>query len=242
MQEQKRPDERRRRGGRRFWSRLAPRYDDWIRSSFEDQYRVFRSKISQHVEPVDKVLEIGTGTGNIALHIAPRVSRVVGVDISSEMISVAEGKLTAAGASNIAFQVADAYDLPFADGAFDKVVSVNALQTMKEPQRAVDEGMRVMRDGGEFLSITYCFGTSGLFEVLKLARWVFRFGFPRYWTNFKCTRVRQLFADAGFEVLDCTRLWRAPAVVFVHARKVADRARSSPEGTADPTSTDEGKG
>ena len=224
MPERTGPEERRRRGERRFWSRLAPRYDDWIRSSFEDQYRVFRSTIYQHVQPGDELLEVGTGTGDIALHIAPRVGRVAGIDISPEMISVAEGKLAATGASNIAFQAADAYELPFADGVFDKVVSVNALQVMKDPQRAVDEGMRVLRDGGEFLSITYCFGTSGLFETLKLARWVLRFGFPRYWTNFKCTRVRQLFVDAGFEVLDCTGIWKAPAVVFIHARKVARRA------------------
>jgi ubiquinone/menaquinone biosynthesis C-methylase UbiE len=222
-------EERRRRGERRFWDRLARRYDGWISTAFGDQYRVFRATMRGHVDSDDRVLEVGCGTGDIALGLAPHVSQVVGVDISPTMVAVAREKLDASGLGNARFPVADAYALPFEDGAFDKVVAVNSLQAMKEPSRAVAEGKRVLRTGGEFVSITYCYVTSGALEVLKLARWVLRYGLPRYWSNFRCTQVRGLFEAAGLAVEECGSVWERPAVVLVRALKV--------EGTSGPRRT-----
>ena len=122
---------------RRFWSSVAPSYDSWVGEAYEDQYRTFKLHLKDAVGPVDSVLEIGAGTGNISLHIAPHVGSVIGVDLSHEMVQVAREKCSSMGLSNVGFQVGDAYDLPFGDGTFDKVVCVNVLQTMKEPKRAI---------------------------------------------------------------------------------------------------------
>ncbi|MCK5414121.1 MAG: class I SAM-dependent methyltransferase, partial [Thermoplasmata archaeon] len=118
---------------RRFWSSVAPSYDSWVGEAYEDQYRTFNLHLLDVVGPEDSVLEIGAGTGNITLHIAPHVRSIVGVDLSAEMVQVARKKCSSMGLSNVEFQVGDAYELPFEDGTFDKVVCVNVLQTMKEP-------------------------------------------------------------------------------------------------------------
>jgi ubiquinone/menaquinone biosynthesis C-methylase UbiE len=212
-------EERRRRGEKRFWSRIATRYDAWVDGSFSGQYAAFKSCVLRLIEADDKVLEVGTGTGSIALAIGETGPEVMGIDISPEMVAVAMDKLKAAAGANVRFQVSDAYSLPFEDGTFDKVVAVNALQTMKEPQRAVSESLRVLKDGGEAICITYCFGTSGAWEIIKLARWVVRYGLPKYWRNFKCEQVRELFAQAGYDVIGTERVWERPAAVLVHARK-----------------------
>ncbi len=212
-------DERRKRDEARFWSKVAPQYDDWVDAAFMDQYVAFRSAMRGLVEPSDLVLDIATGTGNIALHIAPRVAAVVGIDNSREMIEVAEAKLEETTINNLVFLVEDAYDLPFDDGLFDKVVCVNALQTMAEPLRAIEEGARVLRDGGEFISVTYAFGDSGPIEYLKLSRWIIKYGKPKYWSNFKTKDLRGLFEEAGLQVVGSKRVWDRPVVEMVRARK-----------------------
>ncbi len=203
----------------KFWSKVAPQYDDWVSAAYLDQYDAFNAEMSNLVEENDLVLDIATGTGNIALNIAPSVSAVVGVDISEDMISVAEAKLETTGLQNVTFVVEDAYKLPFADGTFDKVVCVNALQTMAEPQRAIKEAVRVLREGGEFISVTYAFGDSSILEVLKLSRWVVKYGMPKHWSNLKKIDLLDLLDLPGCHVVGSKRLWDKPVVELIRIRK-----------------------
>ena len=214
-------DERRKQEEAKFWSKVAPQYDDWVDSAYMDQYVAFRREMRGLIDSHDLVLDMATGTGNIAFHIAPHVSAVVGIDNSAKMIDIAEAKLEATNLNNVVFLVEDAYDLPFDDGIFDSVVCVNALQTMAEPLRAIEEGARVLREGGEFISVTYAFGDSGPLEYLKLARWVIRFGRPKYWSNFKTKDLQGLFEEAGLEIIGSKRVWDRPVVEMVRARKPA---------------------
>jgi ubiquinone/menaquinone biosynthesis C-methylase UbiE len=84
-------------------------------------------KIRSHVQPTDVVLELGTGTGDIALHVAPYGKNVVGIDIDPEMIAIANRKKSEQNHDNISFQDGDAYDLPFAGDSFDKGSSLLCL-------------------------------------------------------------------------------------------------------------------
>lgn len=203
----------------RFWSDVAPSYDSWIEAAFEDQYITFKDHMAQAVGPEDRVLEVGSGTGNISLHIAPHVGSVVGVDISPEMVKVAREKASGRGFGNVEFQVGDGYDLPFEDGSFDKVVCVNVLQTMKAPKRAIREGLRVLREGGEMISVTYAYGDSSVWETVKLARWVVKYGKPAYWSNLKAVDLARLFAEEGFDIVEDVVVWRSPRVVLLRARR-----------------------
>jgi len=212
-------DEKRKRNEVRFWSKVAPRYDDWVSAAYMDQYDAFMAEMDSLVDENDLVLDIATGTGNIALQIAPKVSAVVGIDISEEMISLAETKQEASGLQNVTFLTEDAYKLPFADGTFDKVVCVNALQTMAEPQRAIKEAVRVLREGGEFISVTYAFGDSSALEVLKLSRWVVKYGMPKHWSNLKKIDLLDLLDVPGCHVVGSKRLWEKPVVELIRVRK-----------------------
>jgi ubiquinone/menaquinone biosynthesis C-methylase UbiE len=213
------PEDRRRKGERRFWERVANQYDSWISSSFPDQYTVYNEVLTDHLAPEDRVLEIGTGTGKITMPLAESANHIVGVDISPGMIAVAEEKRRAAGIDNIEFHVADAYGLPFEEGSFDKVIAVNVLQILKEPERVVAEAVRVLRPGGEFLNITYCYRDSSIWDLFKLARWAIRFGIPRYWSNLHCREIREWFETNGLTVLESDRIWDRPVVLFLRGRK-----------------------
>ncbi len=88
-----------------------------------------------------EVLEVGCGTGLILKRLEPLARRVVGVDLSGEMLGRARVRVpTVAQAS--------ALSLPFADGSFDVAVSFKVLAHIPEVRAAVAEMARVVRPGG----------------------------------------------------------------------------------------------
>jgi ubiquinone/menaquinone biosynthesis C-methylase UbiE len=206
-------------GETKFWSRQAYKYDRWIKNAFNDQYDIFRAKFKSLVKPDDVILEIGTGTGDIAFNLAPLSKKVIGTDISSEMISEANRKLENKNLRNLTFKKADAYNLPFDDGMFDKVVCCNTLQTMKEPGRAIKEARRVLKDGGEFISITYCYGDSDIVELLKLVKFAMKRGKPRYWKNFSRKKLVNYFDNGAFKIIEREDILKKPVVLFLRCKK-----------------------
>ncbi|RIL01917.1 MAG: methyltransferase type 11 [Proteobacteria bacterium] len=94
------------------------------------------------------VLEIGVGTGRIALPLAAHVRRVVGVDLSAPMLAQLLGKR---GGARVHPLRADAAALPFASARFDAAVGVHVLHLIPRWREALAEVERVLRPGGVYL-------------------------------------------------------------------------------------------
>ncbi len=101
--------------------------------------------------PLD-ALDVGCGTGFLALELAVRGHRVTGVDFAPAMIGAARDKAAAQGLA-IRFEEADAESLPFPAARFDLVVSRHLLWTLPHPEAAIDEWIRVLRPGGRLAVI-----------------------------------------------------------------------------------------
>lgn len=97
----------------------------------------------------DDVLDIGTGSGNVAIPAAQRGANVVGSDITPELFEAARGRATEAGVE-VDWVEADAAELPFEDDSFDTVLSVFGAMFAPVHQAAADEVVRVTRPGGSF--------------------------------------------------------------------------------------------
>ena len=97
------------------------------------------------IEP-RRVLDLGTGTGSIALLVAQRfpAAEVVGVDLSERMIDEARRKLPPELAQRVRFEVADAANLPYDGGAFDLVTLGNMIPFFDELARVVAPGGYVL--------------------------------------------------------------------------------------------------
>jgi ubiquinone/menaquinone biosynthesis C-methylase UbiE len=95
------------------------------------------------------LLDVGCGPGTITVDLARRVApgRCVGIDRASEVLAQAREHASAQQVE-IAFQTADVYGLPFADGSFDVVHVHQVLQHLTDPVRALRELRRVLRPGG----------------------------------------------------------------------------------------------
>ena len=108
--------------------------------------------------PGEKVLDVGCGTGAVAIAIKPRVveGEVHGIDASPEMIEVAQEK-AAKARLDIDFQVALIEAIPFPDGAFDLVTSSLMLHHLPDDlkRKGLAEIRRVLKPGGRFLAMDF---------------------------------------------------------------------------------------
>lgn len=103
-----------------------------------------------YLKPGMKVLDCGCGPGSISIGIARLVypGEVIAIDIEHEQINIAREAAVSAGVTNIDFQQADIFALPFNDSTFDLVCSHAVLTHLKNPLDAVLEQKRVAKNGG----------------------------------------------------------------------------------------------
>jgi SAM-dependent methyltransferase len=98
--------------------------------------------------PASRVLEVGVGTGRVALPLAALVRDVIGVDLSTPML----GQLIAKrGAARVAVARADAVQLPFAADCFDAALGVHFFHLVPRWREALAEVSRVLRSGAPLL-------------------------------------------------------------------------------------------
>ncbi|WP_305064529.1 class I SAM-dependent methyltransferase [Methanococcoides sp.] len=94
-----------------------------------------------------KILDIGTGTGFLSIMLAELGYRVVGIDISEEMLERAKKKAVDR-AVEAEFKLGDAENLFFETGSFDAIVNKAVLWTLPNPEKALAEWKRVLKPGG----------------------------------------------------------------------------------------------
>ena len=133
-----------------FWDRNAGRYDRFMRKD-----RAAYEKMYEHIRPIVKVktvLELATGTGLIAKNIVNAAAHIEATDASAEMIAEAtRGNRSA----KLHFSVQDMFCLPYADGSFDAVIVSNALHIVPQPEKALREIRRVLKDDGVLIAPTF---------------------------------------------------------------------------------------
>jgi len=110
------------------------------------------------VQDGDRVLDVGSGTGSLALALAASMSRseVVGIDPSAPYIEFAQ---TRTRDPRVRFEVGDAMNLPYADNYFDKSLAQLVLSSVPDPKRAVMEMYRVTKTGGVLAACVWGSGT-----------------------------------------------------------------------------------
>ena len=133
-----------------FWDRNAGRYDrfmqkDW--AAYEEMYALIRPVVKGKT-----VLELATGTGLIAKHIVNAAAQIEATDASAEMIAEAKRDNRSA---KLHFSVQDMFCLPYADESFDVVIVSNALHIVPQPEKALAEIRRVLKDDGVLIAPTF---------------------------------------------------------------------------------------
>jgi ubiquinone/menaquinone biosynthesis C-methylase UbiE len=103
------------------------------------------------VKPFHRVLDIACGPGFVALEFAKHARKVVGVDLTAEMLKKARALAQQESLQNVAFRRADVNHLPFSDATFDLVVTRASFHHFPEPERVLKEMARVIKPNGRIL-------------------------------------------------------------------------------------------
>lgn len=103
---------------------------------------------------VDRLLDIGSGTGRMLEVIAPRAATMLGIDASRAMLALARTRLAERpGLRHAAVRLGDMYRIEFPDGYFDVVLMQMVLHYATEPARVLAEAARVLAPGGTLVVV-----------------------------------------------------------------------------------------
>ncbi len=146
-----------------FWNRSSTLYDWFVREDAPAYAEVCRM-IRARLKTSDHLLEIATGTGLIARSVAPAAGWLTATDFSAPMIEQAKRKPCP---GNMAFEMQDATALTYPDQSFDAVIISNALHIMPDPERALSEIRRVLKDDGVLFAPNFTHRGMSVFSRVK---------------------------------------------------------------------------
>jgi ubiquinone/menaquinone biosynthesis C-methylase UbiE len=140
------------------------RVEAWEEVATSPAFLEIRDRIVELAEPSrdDLVVDLGAGTGLLALALAPRVQELVAVDISPRMLERLDDTASADGVHNVEPLVADLRRLPIEDESATLVVSNYAFHHLDDPGKelALAEARRILRPGGRLVICDMMFSLS----------------------------------------------------------------------------------
>ena len=139
-------------GVRDAYRRYAKHYDLCFGAIFHPGRKMAIEQMG--IQPGDRVLEVGVGTG-LSIPEYPEGVHVTGIDVSSEMIGIAQDRVDRLELPNVSLMEMDAENMDFADGQFDHVVAMYVLSVAPYPDRVVDEMRRVCADAGDLFIVNH---------------------------------------------------------------------------------------
>ena len=186
--------------------RLRLEFNDWARAGrgagMEKGHRPIGEQAIElmSISPEAQALDVGCGSGWATRLMAEqaRGGRVVGIDISDEMIQLAQE--TSRSFSNIEFHVASAEKLPFKDDEFTNAFSMESLYYYRDIAAALREIKRVLQDGGQFVTVVDLFQ-----ENLPSHQWIDQLRVPVQLLSIADYRL--MFESAGFVNVSDRRLY-----------------------------------
>ena len=166
-------------GHKNFWDKNAGRYDRFMRkdqAAYDEMYELIRPEVKAKT-----VLELAAGTGLIAKHIVNAAAHIEATDASPEMIAEAKRDNRSA---KLHFSMQDMFRLPYADKSFDVVIVSNALHIVPQPEKALQEIKRVLKDDGTLIAPTFTHAGNSFSGKVR-AFFMKRVGFPLHsrWTS-----------------------------------------------------------
>lgn len=184
----------------RFWDKAAPKY---AASAIADLAGFERSiaRVKDYLSPQSQVLELGCGTGTLALALATTGASITATDISPQMIEIAKEKAKNQGVSNVDFQVARADQSTFDGQNFDVALAFNLLHLVEDTAVTLQRLHASLKPEGLMIS-----KTPNLGAMNPLIRWVFvpvlqAVGKAPSVHSYAIGDVEQAIEQAGFDII-----------------------------------------
>lgn len=157
---------------------IYEKYGEKWYTTYEDPVAILRAEsitilpwVLEKIRAINghSVLDVGCGAGFLSNELGKKGLSVTGVDLSSSSLKVAAAHDIS---GSVKYQVADAYQLPFANESFDVVTAMDFLEHVEDPKRVIQEASRVLKPGGIFLFHTFNRNFLSWLVIIKFVEWL----------------------------------------------------------------------
>lgn len=128
---------------------------DTLRTLYAAVEPVEEALLQAAPEPIDMLLDLGTGTGHILEVFAPRIRHGIGIDVSTEMLTIARARMTGSRFAHCQFRKADATATPYPNACAEVVVIHHVLHYLPLPQALIREAARLIQPNGRLLVVDF---------------------------------------------------------------------------------------
>jgi ubiquinone/menaquinone biosynthesis C-methylase UbiE len=138
-----------------YWDKLADKYDTYIRRgilTYDEKINWYKTLLELLSDQPLKILDAGSGTGNMSILLSQLGHKVTGIDLSIKSLSIAKNKAFKLS-NKPKFIYADATNPPFRENSFDVIFSRYLLWTLTEPDKAFSAWNRVLKPLGKLIII-----------------------------------------------------------------------------------------
>ncbi|RPE08159.1 class I SAM-dependent methyltransferase [Chitinophaga lutea] len=198
----------------KFWNRSANGYD---REEMKDRAVRARivEKVKKHLKKTDSVLDFGCATGIVAHEITGDVHMVHGIDMSAEMIRIAQQRAAGRNIDNVRYTRSTIFDDGLKTGTFDVILGIYMLHLQDNLPAVLKRIHELLKPGGRFLSVTPCLGKRSLAGIVLSI--VSKTGLIPPLRLFNIAEAESALIAAGFEVTETECLKRRGKQYFIAA-------------------------
>lgn len=201
----------------RFWNLIASKYAASPiadRPAYENKIR----KLKTFLTPDMSVLDIGCATGTQCGDIADSVQHVIGIDISSKLLTIARQRLADRKAANVELIQTSAFDERFKPGSLDAVMAFHVLHFFEDIDLILERINELLKPGGIFISETACLGDRNKL-MGNILRALGHLGLLPRINLLTTRRLEDSLKSAGFSIILKSRFSHRPDAEFTYVTK-----------------------
>ena len=203
-----------------YWSKFANDFEE--RTNYvvgKNDMELIETFLSKQ-KALGKTLEVGCGNGTYSKILILEAENLTATDFSDEMVAVAKKRLK--GVENVSVEKANCFNLSYPDSSFNTVFMANLLHIIREPEKAVAEGKRVLKKNGKLIVISFTTEGMTFFNRLGMIyRYLKTYGKPSPTAQtLTVQKTRDMVKNCGFEIEEAKLIGNKSKAIFIIATAV----------------------
>ncbi len=201
----------------KFWDKQATNYDK-SEERFDPPFVKILNKTKKYLKKNDIILDLGCATGSKTFQLAPKVKKVIGIDISPKMIDSAKKKSKDLKIKNTEFFSGSIFDKKLTKGSYNVIVSFGVLHLLKENDKVTKRVNDLLKPGGYFISTTACLKEKmSIRSRIEFSLYMFvkKIGLlPLHLNMYKCSDVIDIVSN-DFEIVESENIFHGIHMCFI---------------------------